>query len=88
MTALSSPLVAGSKPRYEILDGLRGVAAVIVVMFHFHPDAPTSQHIFMGCCYFIMAIGLAYASMKLYDLPIRAWLSYKFLHTKNSNSTN
>ena len=23
-----------SKPRYEILDGLRGVAAVIVVLFH------------------------------------------------------
>lgn len=23
-----------SKPRFEILDGLRGVAAIIVVMFH------------------------------------------------------
>ena len=23
-----------SKPRYEILDGLRGVAAIIVVAFH------------------------------------------------------
>ena len=24
-----------SKPRYEVLDGLRGVAALIVVIFHF-----------------------------------------------------
>ena len=23
-----------SKPRYEILDGLRGVAAIVVVLFH------------------------------------------------------
>ncbi len=34
MTSLSSNYAAGAKPRYEILDGLRGVAAVIVVMFH------------------------------------------------------
>ncbi|MGM9821553.1 MAG: acyltransferase family protein [Muribaculaceae bacterium] len=27
-------LQLGSKPRFEILDGLRGVAAIIVVMFH------------------------------------------------------
>ncbi len=47
-----------------------------------HPDAPTSQHIFMACCYFIIAIGLAYASMKLYDIPVRQWLSAKFLHKK------
>ena len=47
-----------------------------------HHDAPTSQHIFMGCCYFIIAIGLAYASMKLYDIPVRQWLSAKFLHRK------
>ncbi len=47
-----------------------------------HPDAPTSQHIFMACCYFVMTIGLAYASMKLYDLPIRQWLTNKFLRRK------
>lgn len=44
-----------------------------------HPDAPVSTHIFMGCCYFIIAIALAYASMKLYDIPVRKWLSDKFL---------
>lgn len=47
-----------------------------------HPDAPTSTHIFMAICYFIMAIALAYASMKLYDIPVRAWLSAKFLTRK------
>lgn len=45
-----------------------------------HQDAPLSQHIFMGCCYFVIAIGLAYASMKLYDEPVRAWLSRRFLY--------
>ena len=48
-----------------------------------HPNAPVSTHIFMGICYFVMAIALAYASMKLYDIPVRAWLSAKFLNRKN-----
>ena len=47
-----------------------------------HPDAPVSTHIFMGICYFIMAIALAYASMKLYDMPLREWLSAKFLNRR------
>lgn len=47
-----------------------------------HPEAPASTHIFMGCCYFILAIALAYASMKLYDMPVRAWLAAKFLKKK------
>jgi len=44
-----------------------------------HSDAPASTHIFMGCCYFVMAIALAYASMKLYDIPVRQWLSARFM---------
>lgn len=48
-----------------------------------HQDALTSQHIFMGCSFFIIAIGLAYASMKLYDIPVREWLTNKFLHRKS-----
>src|ERR1700761_9089923 len=40
-----------SKPRYEILDGLRGVAAVIVVAFHIceaHATGPLDQVINHG----------------------------------------
>ncbi len=44
-----------------------------------HPDAPLGTHIFMGVSYFILAVGLAYAAMKLFDEPVRAWLSAKFL---------
>lgn len=47
-----------------------------------HPDAPTSTHIFMGCCYFIIAIGLAYAAMKLYDIPVRRRLTALLSGTK------
>ena len=31
-----------SKPRYEILDGLRGVAAIIVVLFHLFECYPNN----------------------------------------------
>lgn len=38
-----------SKPRYEILDGLRGVAAIFVVVFHLFV---TYIPIFLwACCY-------------------------------------
>ena len=37
--------VMSEKPRYAILDGLRGVAAVIVVAFHlFETVAPYGNH--------------------------------------------
>lgn len=49
-----------------------------------HSDAPASTHVFMSCCYFIIAIALAYASMRLYDLPVRAWLSKRFLSASKS----
>ncbi len=51
-----------SKPRYKILDGLRGVAAVMVSA---------------GCL--ILSVGLAYACLKLYDIPIRKWLTDHWL---------
>ena len=46
-----NPVVLQSKPRYEILDGLRGVAAVVVVAFHIfeaHATSPVNQIINHG----------------------------------------
>ena len=42
-----------------------------------HPDLPTSTHIAIGVSLFLLAIFVAYASLKLYDLPIREWLKKK-----------
>ena len=39
-----------------------------------HKDAPLGMHIFVAVCIFFLAIGLAYAALKLYDLPVREWL--------------
>ena len=44
-----------------------------------HMDAPTSTHIMVGICTFIMALGVAWASLKLYDEPVRKWLKEKWL---------
>lgn len=49
-----------------------------------HQDAPLSMHVFMGVCFFVVAIGLAYAGLKLYDLPVREWLKEKWLHKQPS----
>ena len=45
-----------------------------------HADAPLGTHIWVAVSIFIASIAVAYASVKVYDLPIRAWLSEKFLY--------
>ncbi len=40
-----------------------------------HPDAPLGTHIAVACSVYILAIGLAYASLKLYDIPVRDCLA-------------
>ena len=49
-----------------------------------HKDAPLGMHIFVAVCIFFLAIGLAYAALKLYDLPVREWLKNK-LFTKSTS---
>jgi peptidoglycan/LPS O-acetylase OafA/YrhL len=48
-----------------------------------HKDAPLGTHIFVSVCILFLAIGLAYAALKLYDLPVREWLKNK-LFTKST----
>ena len=50
-----------------------------------HADAPLSTHIWVAVSIFIASIAIAYASVKVYDLPVRAWLSAKFLHPKTQS---
>ena len=40
-------------------------------------DAPLGQHIFVAISVFCIAIFLAYAAYRLYDLPVREWLKSK-----------
>jgi peptidoglycan/LPS O-acetylase OafA/YrhL len=44
-----------------------------------HPDASLSTIVCLSVSLFIFAIGIAYASLKLYDLPVREWLKKHWL---------
>lgn len=44
-----------------------------------HPDAPVGTHIWVAVNIFIASIAVAYASVKVYDMPVRTWLSEKLL---------
>ena len=44
-----------------------------------HPDLPASTHVCVCVSIFILAVGLAYASQRLYDRPVREWLRKRFL---------
>lgn len=39
-----------------------------------HPDLPTGTHVVCAVGTVLMALGLAYACLRLYDEPVRAWL--------------
>ncbi len=42
-----------------------------------HPEAPLGQKILLSTGLGILSLGLAYATSRLYDIPIRKWLSRK-----------
>jgi peptidoglycan/LPS O-acetylase OafA/YrhL len=44
-----------------------------------HPDASLGTIIMVCVSIFLMAIAIAYACLKLYDLPVRDWLKHHWL---------
>ena len=40
-----------------------------------NPDAPLGTHIFVSVSVLIASVGIAWACLKLYDLPVRSWLT-------------
>ena len=44
-----------------------------------HPEAPAYLHVTVSVGVIILSIGLAYACLKLYDIPVRKWLTDKWL---------
>lgn len=43
-----------------------------------HADAPLGTHIWVAGSIFVASVAVAYASVKVYDIPVRAWLSRKW----------
>ena len=46
-----------------------------------HKDAPLGMHVFVAISIFLLALGLAYATFRLYDLPVRKWLKGKWFRS-------
>jgi len=44
-----------------------------------HRDAPVWMHVFVAVGVFLLSIGISYAALKAYDLPVRKYLREKFL---------
>lgn len=44
-----------------------------------HPEAPVYLHAMVTAGIFVLSIGLAYACLKLYDIPVRKWLTEHWL---------
>ena len=47
-------------------------------------DAPLGTHIFVSVALYILAVAMAYACMKLLDMPIRKWLTEHWLNRKRT----
>ena len=44
-----------------------------------NPDAPLYAHVIVGISTVLLSIGTAYTFLKLYDIPVRKWLTEKWL---------
>ena len=44
-----------------------------------HPNLPATERLAVGILLFLTAITVAYACLKLYDEPVRAWLTRRYL---------
>lgn len=49
-----------------------------------HPNAPLGTHICLSVSLFVLAVGIAYACLKLYDEPVREWLRRHWLMKHSS----
>lgn len=47
-----------------------------------HSDAPFEMHLFVAIVVFVLSIAIAYASLRLYDEPVREWLKHHWLMKK------
>ena len=47
-----------------------------------NPEATADQVLFVALCAFVLSIMVAWASLKLYDEPVRKWLTQKWLQRK------
>lgn len=71
----ASAMLAGSRPHYEVLNGLRGVAALVVICFHFFEAFATSvvdqriNHGYLAVDFFFLLSGfvLGYAYDKRWE---------------------
>ena len=52
-----------------------------------NPDATTGEAIVVAVAVFVLSIGLAYAALKLYDLPVREWLTEHWLKGKKRKNS-
>jgi len=44
-----------------------------------HPDAPVWMHVTVSAGVFVLSVWSAWAAYKLYDLPVRQWLTEHWL---------
>lgn len=79
-TALSLPCWLAREPRGQTHQYQKWFRGMFTHRGRHAADAPLEQHIFVGVATFLLALGLAYASLKLYDIPVREWLKEKFLN--------